>query len=114
MHSTGNGLLKKKILKKGEGNDSRPQRQQEVSINYEAKLADGTTVEKEENFVFILGDQDVVDVRQIFLFCFIDHFVYENIVIIKCIFQPLPGNLFIYSLSNCQLNFVKIHQLTLS
>ncbi|XP_039258157.2 peptidyl-prolyl cis-trans isomerase FKBP8-like [Styela clava] len=57
----GNSLLRKKILKSGEGRDSRPKREEEITVRYEAKLEDGTLVEKNDDLVFVLGMQDILD-----------------------------------------------------
>ncbi|KAL3285718.1 hypothetical protein HHI36_000247 [Cryptolaemus montrouzieri] len=54
----GSGVIKKKILEEGEP-DSRPQRQQVCTINYELFVED-EIIEKQENFEIDLGDCDVI------------------------------------------------------
>nr|XP_006009991.1 PREDICTED: peptidyl-prolyl cis-trans isomerase FKBP8 isoform X2 [Latimeria chalumnae] len=55
----GNGLLKKKVLVAGEGEDSCPRKGQVVTIHLKTILADGTVVEEEPNLTFTLGVGDV-------------------------------------------------------
>lgn len=59
----GNGQLKKKVLKEGEGRDSRPQKGQNVKIRLKTSLVDGTLVEEKPDFAFTLGDGDVIQVK---------------------------------------------------
>uniref|UniRef100_A0A3Q2V0T6 peptidylprolyl isomerase n=1 Tax=Haplochromis burtoni TaxID=8153 RepID=A0A3Q2V0T6_HAPBU len=56
----GNGQLKKKVLKEGEGRDSRPQKGQNVKIRLKTSLVDGTLVEEKPDLAFTLGDGDVI------------------------------------------------------
>lgn len=55
----GSGGILKKVIKEGKP-DSRPQRMEQCTINYTCTLEDGTIVEKEDNFVFTLGDCELV------------------------------------------------------
>ncbi|XP_064460900.1 peptidyl-prolyl cis-trans isomerase FKBP8-like [Ornithodoros turicata] len=56
----GSGELKKKVIKQGEGRDSRPQRSDWITINLTGKLSDGKVVERNENWKIVLGDLEVV------------------------------------------------------
>lgn len=58
----GNDLLKKKVLEAGEGQDSRPQKGQNVKINLKTYLKNGTLVEERPDLCFTLGDGDVIQV----------------------------------------------------
>lgn len=60
MDVLGNGQLKKKVLKEGEGRDSRPQKGQNVKIRLKTSLVDGTLVEEKPDLTFTLGDGDVI------------------------------------------------------
>ncbi|XP_041372557.1 peptidyl-prolyl cis-trans isomerase FKBP8-like [Gigantopelta aegis] len=60
MDILGNGLLKKKVLKSGEGRSSRPKAGETVFLKTEGKLDDGTVIDKFESVSFILGDGDVI------------------------------------------------------
>jgi len=64
--SSGNGLLRKKILIPGFGKDSRPKRHDEVTITVESKLSDGTLAEALRELTFVLADQEVVNVSLLF------------------------------------------------
>ncbi|XP_031174018.1 peptidyl-prolyl cis-trans isomerase FKBP8 [Sander lucioperca] len=56
----GNDQLKKKVLEAGEGQDSRPQKGQNVKIHLKTYLKDGTLVEEQPYLSFTLGDGDVI------------------------------------------------------
>lgn len=58
----GNDLLKKKVLEAGEGQDSRPQKGQNVKINLKTYLKNGILVEERPDLCFTLGDGDVIQV----------------------------------------------------
>ncbi|XP_071081420.1 peptidyl-prolyl cis-trans isomerase FKBP8-like [Haliotis cracherodii] len=60
MDILGNGLLRKKVTKKGEGHDSRPQHGDMVTLKAEGRLDNGTVVDKQEAVTFALGDGDVI------------------------------------------------------
>lgn len=55
----GSGDLRKRVIRAGEGVNSRAQRGQWVSMHYVGKLEDGTVVEK-DNLKIIVGDSDIV------------------------------------------------------
>lgn len=55
----GSGSIMKKILEEGTP-DTRPERLQRCTINYELGLDDGTFVERKENFEVHLGDCEVI------------------------------------------------------
>lgn len=61
--SPGNDHLKKKVLKAGKGQDSRPQKGQNVKIHLKASLKDGSLVEEQPELAFTLGDGDVIQVK---------------------------------------------------
>uniref|UniRef100_H2ZKY8 peptidylprolyl isomerase n=1 Tax=Ciona savignyi TaxID=51511 RepID=H2ZKY8_CIOSA len=61
MDVLGNGLLRKKIVTKGQGHDSKPQRGQEVTIDLVTRLSDGTVAEESHQVVLILGDHEVAE-----------------------------------------------------
>ena len=54
----GNGQLIKRVIKKSKVN-KKPQRGELVTITFTGKLADGTVVEKQENFQVHVGDFEV-------------------------------------------------------
>ncbi|XP_026538959.1 peptidyl-prolyl cis-trans isomerase FKBP8 [Notechis scutatus] len=54
----GNGLLKKKVILPGQGQESRPVKGQDVTIRFKATLEDGTVVEDDPRLTFTLGDCD--------------------------------------------------------
>ncbi|KAL5965559.1 Peptidyl-prolyl cis-tran isomerase FKBP8 [Taenia solium] len=56
----GNGLVEKKVLKKGLGQDSRPSHGDSVVISYKGWLEDGTLVEEAENLGIVIGDGECV------------------------------------------------------
>uniref|UniRef100_A0A0X3PPI5 peptidylprolyl isomerase n=1 Tax=Schistocephalus solidus TaxID=70667 RepID=A0A0X3PPI5_SCHSO len=56
----GNGLVTKKVLKKGLGRDSRPNHGDSVVISYEGRLEDGTVVDKESHLSIVLGEGDCI------------------------------------------------------
>ncbi|CAB3981968.1 peptidyl-prolyl cis-trans isomerase FKBP8-like [Paramuricea clavata] len=56
----GNGLLKKKIIRAGKEDGSRPLLGQEVCIRCEGTLASGDKVDVKEKLQFIIGDGDIV------------------------------------------------------
>ncbi|XP_076583174.1 peptidyl-prolyl cis-trans isomerase FKBP8 [Chaetodon auriga] len=56
----GNDQLKKKVLAAGEGQDSRPQKGQNVKIHLKTYLMDGALVEEQSDLCFTLGDGDVI------------------------------------------------------
>lgn len=59
----GNGLLKKKVLEAGEGQDSRPQKGQNLKITVKMFLKDGALVLEQPELCFTLGDGDVIQVK---------------------------------------------------
>ncbi|XP_013386268.1 peptidyl-prolyl cis-trans isomerase FKBP8 [Lingula anatina] len=67
MDILGNGLLKKKVLKKGDGLSSRPQRGQRPVISFSAHTEDGTVVDSETQLMITLGDCDVVQAMDLAL-----------------------------------------------
>ncbi|XP_025894617.1 peptidyl-prolyl cis-trans isomerase FKBP8 [Nothoprocta perdicaria] len=56
----GNGLLRKKTLVPGQGEESRPHKGQDVTVRLKATREDGTVVEQEPRLTFTLGDCDVL------------------------------------------------------
>ncbi|KAF7237063.1 Peptidyl-prolyl cis-trans isomerase FKBP8 [Varanus komodoensis] len=56
----GSGLLKKKVLVEGLGQDSRPVKGQDVTIRMKAMLEDGIVVLEEPRLTFTLGDCDII------------------------------------------------------
>lgn len=56
----GNGLLRKKTLVAGKGENTRPLRGQLATISVKTALEDGTVVEEEPSVTFTLGDGDVM------------------------------------------------------
>ncbi|XP_078474964.1 peptidyl-prolyl cis-trans isomerase FKBP8 [Lampetra planeri] len=60
MDVLGNGLLKKKVIREGQGDESRPQRRQEVTMRVKSMLGDGTVVDEQEALRFTIGDGDVI------------------------------------------------------
>ncbi|XP_070800090.1 peptidyl-prolyl cis-trans isomerase FKBP8 [Pituophis catenifer annectens] len=54
----GNGLLKKKVILPGQGQESRPVKGQDVTIRFKATLEDGTVVQEDPRLTFTLGDCD--------------------------------------------------------
>ncbi|XP_063003195.1 peptidyl-prolyl cis-trans isomerase FKBP8 [Elgaria multicarinata webbii] len=56
----GSGLLKKKVLVAGQGQESRPVKGQDVTVRLKATLEDGTVVEEDPSLTFTLGDCDVI------------------------------------------------------
>uniref|UniRef100_S4RF36 peptidylprolyl isomerase n=1 Tax=Petromyzon marinus TaxID=7757 RepID=S4RF36_PETMA len=58
--TAGNGLLKKKVLREGQGDESRPRRRQEVTMRVKSMLGDGTVVDEQEALRFTVGDGDVI------------------------------------------------------
>lgn len=54
----GSGSIMKKILIEGKP-DSRPQRLERCTINYECSVENGDFVEKQENLEVLLGDHEV-------------------------------------------------------
>ncbi|XP_055717368.1 peptidyl-prolyl cis-trans isomerase FKBP8-like isoform X4 [Salvelinus fontinalis] len=60
MDILGNGQLRKKVLRAGNGPDSRPTKGQNVVIHLKTSLADGTLVEEQPELSFTLGDGDVI------------------------------------------------------
>ncbi|CAN7985056.1 unnamed protein product [Ixodes hexagonus] len=56
----GSGELKKKVIRKGEGQASRPQRSHWVVINLKGSLDDGIVFEEQTNLKIILGDLEIV------------------------------------------------------
>lgn len=59
----GNGQLRKKVLRAGNGPDSRPTKGQNVVIHLKTSLADGTLIEEQPELSFTLGDGDVIQVH---------------------------------------------------
>uniref|UniRef100_A0A4W5QFV9 peptidylprolyl isomerase n=1 Tax=Hucho hucho TaxID=62062 RepID=A0A4W5QFV9_9TELE len=60
MDILGNGQLRKKVLRAGNGPDSRPTKGQNVVIHLKTSLADGTLIEEQPELSFTLGDGDVI------------------------------------------------------
>ncbi|NXA42721.1 FKBP8 isomerase, partial [Eudromia elegans] len=56
----GNGLLRKKTLVPGRGEESRPRKGQDVTVRLTATREDGAVVEREPRLTFTLGDGDVL------------------------------------------------------
>lgn len=56
----GNSLLKKKVIKPGEGRGTRPMMGQVVTIKTKTVLLDETEVDVYDSFKFVLGDGDVL------------------------------------------------------
>ncbi|BHF65334.1 Peptidyl-prolyl cis-trans isomerase fkbp8 [Sparganum proliferum] len=56
----GNGLVTKKVLKRGLGRDSRPNHGDSVVISYEGRLEDGTVVDTESHLSTVLGEGDCI------------------------------------------------------
>jgi len=56
----GNGKLKKKVVEKGKGEDTRPANRSIVTVRCEGKLTNGTIVDKHDSLQFILSDEDVI------------------------------------------------------
>ncbi|XP_031556635.1 peptidyl-prolyl cis-trans isomerase FKBP8-like [Actinia tenebrosa] len=56
----GNGLLKKRTLLAGKGRDTRPDRGQIVMLRTAGRLGDGTAVDWNQGFEFILGEGEVL------------------------------------------------------
>ncbi|XP_072051085.1 peptidyl-prolyl cis-trans isomerase FKBP8-like isoform X2 [Amphiura filiformis] len=56
----GTGHLKKKVLREGQGMDTRPERGQLVTIRSKGQLPSGDEVDCYEEIQFVLGDGDVV------------------------------------------------------
>ncbi|XP_007443923.1 peptidyl-prolyl cis-trans isomerase FKBP8 isoform X1 [Python bivittatus] len=56
----GSGLLKKKVIISGQGQESRPVKGQDVTIRLKVMLEDGTVVEEDPSLTFTLGDCDVI------------------------------------------------------
>ncbi|KAK2550347.1 Peptidyl-prolyl cis-trans isomerase FKBP8 [Acropora cervicornis] len=60
MDILGNGLLKKRLLREGKGQDSRPDRGQVVTLQVAGRTEDGTAVDWNRSLEFILGDGEVI------------------------------------------------------
>ncbi|XP_018412986.1 PREDICTED: peptidyl-prolyl cis-trans isomerase FKBP8 [Nanorana parkeri] len=56
----GNGALRKKVLIKGQGVESRPKKGQDVTVKLTTSLKNGSVVEEHVNYAFTLGDGDVM------------------------------------------------------
>ena len=56
----GTGQLKKKVLREGQGMDSRPDRGQVVTVRSIGRLPSGDEIDCHESLTFILGDGDVI------------------------------------------------------
>ncbi|XP_065667228.1 uncharacterized protein LOC100207912 isoform X2 [Hydra vulgaris] len=56
----GNGLLKKKVLRKGLGHKSRPVSGDIVTIKCKGMLSDGTIVDAHDSLQFVLSDEEVI------------------------------------------------------
>lgn len=54
----GSGVIMKKVLKEGTP-DTRPEKQETCTINYELYVEEDDVIQKEENFEIDLGDNDV-------------------------------------------------------
>lgn len=60
MDILGNGLLKKRVLREGKGQDTRPDRGQRVTIQVAGRTEDGTGVDWNSSLEFILGEGEVI------------------------------------------------------
>jgi len=78
---SGNGLLKKKILKAGHGEATRPQRGQEVTIEIASFSEDNSSLELSKTITFIIADFDVAEVNCFaYTYCFFtDQYVFDHI-----------------------------------
>lgn len=56
----GNGALRKKVLIKGQGAESRPKKGQDVMVKLKTSLENGSVAEEHVNLMFTLGDGDVM------------------------------------------------------
>lgn len=56
----GSGELKKRVIKPGQGKDTRPQRSNWVVVNLKGTLEDGTVFEERKDWHIILGDMETV------------------------------------------------------
>ncbi|CAM1295195.1 FKBP8 (predicted), partial [Pycnogonum litorale] len=56
----GNGELKKKVIRNGEGTGTRPDRGKTLTVNIKVSLTDGTLIEELNDEKVILGDSDVI------------------------------------------------------
>lgn len=56
----GSGELKKRVIKPGQGKDSRPQRSNWVVLTLKGTLDDGTVIEEQKDWRIILGDMETV------------------------------------------------------
>lgn len=56
----GSGELKKRVVKPGQGKDTRPQRSNWVVVNLKGTLEDGTVFEERKDWHIILGDMETV------------------------------------------------------
>ncbi|XP_020625930.1 uncharacterized protein LOC110063302 [Orbicella faveolata] len=60
MDILGNGLLKKRVLRQGKGQDTRPDKGQRVTIQVAGRTEDGTGVDWNSSLEFILGEGEVI------------------------------------------------------
>lgn len=60
MDILGNGLLQKRVLREGKGQDTRPDKGQRVMIQSAGRTEDGTAVDWNSNLEFILGEGEVI------------------------------------------------------
>ncbi|XP_033634684.1 peptidyl-prolyl cis-trans isomerase FKBP8-like isoform X2 [Asterias rubens] len=67
MDVLGNGALKKKLLKAGQGAATRPQRGELVTLRSKGALDDGSEVDCHESITFVLGEGDVVSAWELCL-----------------------------------------------
>ncbi|KAM5194092.1 peptidyl-prolyl cis-trans isomerase FKBP8 [Mantella aurantiaca] len=56
----GNGTLRKKVLTKGQGPESRPKKGEDVTVMLKTSLKDGNVTEENISLTFTLGDGDVM------------------------------------------------------
>lgn len=56
----GSGQLRKKVLKAGQGESSRPDRGQAITVSYKGRLLAGAEVESRDKFTFIQGEGEIV------------------------------------------------------
>ncbi|XP_054756279.2 peptidyl-prolyl cis-trans isomerase FKBP8-like [Lytechinus pictus] len=56
----GSGQLRKKVLKAGQGEGSRPDRGVAITVSYKGRLQDGTEVEAEDKVTFTQGEGEIV------------------------------------------------------
>ena len=58
----GNGLVRKKVIEAGQGEKSRPERGQEVTIEIASFTEDDSSLDPKKKISFIIADFDVAEV----------------------------------------------------